>query len=165
MTNDYHELPPPDTKRTILKDLLKKSVVRFQTRPANSHLWAILEMLDESCNIAEAEAIVEKFKHARFVKFPTIPEVRVMIRDMRILQNQLKRRGQRNHVEVLDGPRIPTRWLVLFKMIRENKIDSAAFNFSRSRFNLTDDEIWECYESWERKEVHAIIQQEMEGIL
>lgn len=166
MTNDYYEdLQMPPTKDEQIRKIVGSLSRRYMTKPSGTYLQSVIDTLSESCSVDEAKEVVDKLASTCFKKFPTIQDVRYRIREHRRFVDQMKKRTEQDDGYKKKIPEIPMKWETIFQMIRKNKINTPAFNFARKRLEISDDDLSDAYECWERGEVHEIIKEEMESII
>lgn len=166
MTNDYYQAftEPPPTKEERLREMVGELSRRYQSKPSRMFLQSVVDILNESCSLEEAGQVIANITKSTFAKFPTIKDLRYHIRAHRRFIEQMKMRDEKEEGYEKRIKDIPMRWETIFQMIRSNRINSPAFNFARRRFKISDEELNEAYECWERGEVHEIIKEEMESI-
>jgi hypothetical protein len=105
--------------------------------------------------------IIIKAIPMEFKTFPSIEEINQLINKIR--SNQ---RAQKKLVNVpvtpnswvsIQAPGTPPKWEAVFLWIKRGMTETNVFKRALKGLNVSEDQVWEAYESWQSGAIHALV--------
>lgn len=171
MNQDAMPAEPFDKKKECML-LLEKARRKFRDAPTTKYLEEVCDLLCHRMKINEIEEYLSDI-HLKHERFPY----------MRQIEDDIKRKEQSRYAYAKLLPVAPKRkeaeWIslqapgtnpkaeALFALIKKGKSGSVAFKIARNSSglkNLSDDDLWECYQDWCDRKVNIKLVKAFESI-
>lgn len=155
--------------RDIVMGLVELTCRKFRYTPARKYLESVVDEFLKRLTIAEIGQVLDKLP-LRYEAFPAMQfveqEIKTFERERWVRSTTDKGTIIRKASKVWvseQAPGTPAQFEAIFEMIFEKKSDTGAFRFARSvgrQGRMSDEDLWECYESWCQGKVNPKVFQE-----
>ncbi len=145
----------PFDKKSEIARLVDASANRFIDKPSKAFLDGTVEdLLRTGLRISEIEEILKEL-HIRHMKFPAPPTLNT---DIKAYIARVRYKPSTEVWVSKQAAGTPASVEALFNFIKQGKTSGVAFDSARrSLKHLTDDEVWQCYESWVQGKVNSLL--------
>ena len=160
--DSQREIMDPPNKRQTISRLVVETAQKFRTKPSQEYLGHVVNLLDRSMKLFQAEKLLESIPKTYEV-FPSLAQLEINIPDF------TKKSSLDYHVESLwvskQAPGTPASIEALFILIRRGHTDNAAFRMGLQRTSISEENLWLWYQAWIEGRIHPDLQLRRESLL
>jgi len=152
----------PGDKRQRLSILVVGTAQKFRAKPSQEYLGHVVDLLDRSMKLFEAEKLMEMIPK-NFDVFPSLSQIEEAIPSFRVkpvISSDLDKPWTSRK-----APGTPASVEALFMLIEKGLTNCSAFSVGMRYIRATEKELWVWFESWTEGKVHPELEQRKKDLM